>query len=460
MQNSTPAIQSTLGFEEKTKSARTNELRKVLGVAFGIALIVGNVIGAGILRNPGTVAHYVQNYWLIVACWVFGGIYVLTAVGAYAEMATMLPKAGGGYNYVKRAFGNYAGFISGWFQYLKRVISPAYYSILIGEYLVLLIPSLGGYEKSIAISFLAAFTFYHLTGVKNGSLMQQVTCIIKVLCFATLIISCFVYNGVKINIGQSASLNTVVNGTILLGILKSLELIQGTYGGWDGLAVFAEEDEDPGRNIPRSFYRGAIIVMIIYVLINMAFLHVLPMSTLANSNLAAADAAKAVFGNQGAIIVTVIALLSIIGAFNGHLMEVLRVLFGLSRDGFFFAKGTYVNKKGTPVTALIFSAVLSLILIIIGSFNILFALGGFIALIVPALVYASLIKLRIKEPGLPRPYRAWGYPYTTIAMILISVALFIGFAISDRSNFFVIAGIIILSYPIFLLIRKRTMTGA
>jgi len=199
---------------------------------------------------------------------------------------------------------------------------------------------------------------------------------------------------------------------------------------------------------------------VIYVLINMAFLHVLPMSTLANSKLAAADAAKAVFGSSGSIIVTVIALCSIIGAFNGHIMSILRTLFGLSRDGFFIAKGTYVNKKGTPVTALIFSAVLNLILILVGSFNILYALGGFMVLIVPALVYASLIKLRIKEPHLPRPYRAWGYPFTPIAMILISVALFIGFAIGDRSNFFVIAGITILSYPVFLLIRKRKMNGA
>ena len=460
MENSTPIIQSTFGFEEKTKSARTNDLKKVLGVAFGIALVVGNVIGAGILRNPGTVAQYLQNYWLIIGCWIFGGIYVLMAVGAYAELATMLPKAGGGYNYVKRAFGNYAGFISGWFQYLVSAISPAYYSILIGEYLVLLFPSLGGYEKSIAIAFLAAFTFYHLTGVKNGSIMQQVTCIIKVLCFATLIISCFVFSGIKINGEQTTSLNTIANATILLGIFKSLELIQGTYGGWDNLATFAEEDKNPSKNIPRSFFTGAIIVMLIYILINMAFLHVLPMSTLANSKLAAADAAKAVFGSSGSIIVTVIALCSIIGAFNGHIMSILRTLFGLSRDGFFIAKGTYVNKKGTPVTALIFSAVLNLILILVGSFNILYALGGFMVLIVPALVYASLIKLRIKEPHLPRPYRAWGYPFTPIAMILISVALFIGFAIGDRSNFFVIAGITILSYPIFLLIRKRKMNSA
>lgn len=447
--------QPTLHIAEKAKLPRTHELKKVLGVAFGIALVVGNVIGAGILRNPGTVAQYLQNYWLIISCWVFGGIYVLVAVGAYAELGTMLPKAGGAYNYVKRAFGNYAGFVSGWFQYLVSGISPAYYCILIGEYLVLLFPSLRGYEKSMAIAFLLAFTLYHFTGVRSGSVMQQVTGLIKVLCFATLIVSCFVFGQVKINSDQATSLNTIVNSTILLGILRSLELITGTYSGWESLGCFAEEDKNPGKNIPRAFFMGAIIVMLIYVLINLAFLHVLPLSTLSHSTLAAADAANAVFGSRGAIIITVIALFSIIGAFNGHLMEIIRILFGLSRDGYFMAKGAYVNKKGTPTVALVFSAVLSLMLILIGSFNILYALGGFMAIIVPTLAYASLIKLRLKEPGLPRPYHAWGYPYSTIAIIIISIGLFIGFALGDLSNFIVIAVIALLSYPVYILLVKR-----
>ena len=451
-----PLLNQQLIFDdEKSKVSPTHQLKKILGVAFGVALVVGNVIGVGILRNPGTVANYLQNYWLIIGCWVFGGIYVLIAVGAYAELGAMLPKAGGGYNYVKRAFGNYAGFISGWFQYLVTAISPAYYSITVGDFLPILFPSLAGYEKVIAISVLTAFTLYHFTGVKNGSIMQQITAIIKVLCFAILIISCFVFSGVKIDSGNAHSLNTVVNGTIILGILRSLQLITGTYGGWDSLGCFAEEDKNPGKNIPRSYFTGAILVMVIYVLINIAFLHVLPISGLANSKLAAADAANVVFGKNGAIIFTVIALFSVIGAFNGHLMEIIRILFGLSRDGFFITKGSYVNKKGTPTVALIFSAALNLILIFIGSFNILYALGGFMVIIVPTMVYASLIKLRIKEPSLLRPYRAWGYPYTTIAMILISIALFIGFALGDISNFIVIAVISLLSYPVYILFVKR-----
>ena len=108
-----------------------NQLKKILGVSFGIAILVGGTIGVGILRTPGTIAGMLNNYWLIIACWLLGGIYVLIGAGTYAELATMLPKAGGSYNYVKRAFGNYAGFVTGWFDYISNAIAPAFFCIVI-----------------------------------------------------------------------------------------------------------------------------------------------------------------------------------------------------------------------------------------------------------------------------------------------------------------------------------------
>src|SRR5687768_11503289 len=108
-------------------SQQKNELKKVLGAGFGIAVMVGGTIGVGILRTPGTIAGMLDSYWLILACWVIGGIYVLLGAGSFAEMAVMLPKAGGPYNYVKRAFGDYAGFLTGWFDYILNAIAPAYF---------------------------------------------------------------------------------------------------------------------------------------------------------------------------------------------------------------------------------------------------------------------------------------------------------------------------------------------
>ena len=438
-----------------TELPKSSPLKKILGVTFGIAVLVGGTIGSGILRNPGTIAELVTDYWLIIGCWVFGGIYVLMGVNSYSELATMFPRAGGSYNYVKEAYGRYPGFLTGWFDFISNGIGPSYFCILIGEYLALLFPPLAGYTTPIAIAFLIAFTLLHMTGVRNGSIAQQITSLIKVLSFAILIIACFVWTGTTIN-ERSASVDLAVKGTVFLGIMRALQLVIGTYSGWNATCFFAEEDKDPSKNIPKALYSGAIIVILIYVLVNMAFLHVLPASSLAGSTLAASDVAKVIFGDQGAVLVTVIALFSIVGILNAYMMIPARILFGMSRDGFFVKQGAQVNRKGTPAFSLIFSALMNLILITIGSFNTLFALSAFMSVATFIFVYASLIKLRITRPDLPRPYRAWGYPYTSIALIIISLGLLTGFAFGDPKNLLVILAVTAVSYPAFLLLRKKT----
>ena len=435
------------------KNTKPNQLKKALGFSFGIAIMVGSTIGAGILRTPGAIAGLLDNYWLIIGCWILGGIYVLIGVGSYAELATMLPKAGGSYNYVKRAFGDYAGFVTGWFDYIANAIAPAFFCIVISEYLVILFPNLENQTTVIAIAFLIAFTILHSSGIKNGSIMQQITSVIKVVLFVALIVACFMYSGVKINPIEKNATALQIGG--IIGFFKSLQMVLGTYDGWYAGSFFAEEDENPSKNIPRSLYTGAIIVMLIYVLINMAFLYVMPIASLANSPLAASDVAKVVFGENGAIIVTIIAIFSLISILNAFMMIPSRILFGLSRDGFFIQKGTLVNKGGTPIVSLLISVLFSLLLICIGSFEVLFSLSTFMVVIVWGLAYCSLIKLRISEPNLPRPYKSWGYPWTTIVMILFSTALFIGFAYSDSTSLLVIGVITLLSYPIFLLLTKR-----
>ncbi len=435
-------------------NSKSNHLKKALGVGFGIAILVGSTIGVGILRTPGAIAGLLDNYWLIIACWLLGGVYILIGAGTYAELATMLPKAGGSYNYIKRAFGNYAGFLTGWYDYINNTLAPALFCIVISEFLVVLFPNLESQNTIIAISLLIGFTILHATGVKSGSIMQQITSIIKVLFFVGFIVACFMYSGVKTSPIENHS--SIVTTGLFIGFFKSLQMVLGTYEGWSSGCFFAEEDENPSKNIPKSLYTGAIVVILIYVVINMAFLYVLPVTALANSPLAASDVAKVVFGENGATIVTVIAIFSVLGILNAYMMIPARILFGLSRDGFFIQKGTTINKGGTPIVTLLISFVISFVLICVGTFEILFTLGAFMAVIVWGFAYAALIKLRITEPDLPRPHKSWGYPYTSILMILFSLALFLGFAYSDRNSLLIIGIITLLSYPIFLLLKLKS----
>ncbi|RXR18976.1 APC family permease [Flavobacterium amnicola] len=435
-------------------SKSPNQLKKILGLSFGIAILIGGTIGVGILRTPGTIAGMLDNYWLIIACWLLGGIYVLIGAGTYAELASMLPKAGGSYNYVKRAFGDYAGFITGWFDYFSNAIAPAFFCIVISEYIVILMPEWQNETTVIAMAFLIGFTLLHATGIKSGSIVQQISSVIKVILFVILIIACFSYTGIQIEpIKKTPAL---MDAGIIISFLKSLQLVLGTYDGWNAACFFAEEDENPGKNIPRSLYFGALLVIAIYIIINMAFLYVLPVSNIANSPLAASDVAKVVFGEKGSIVVTIIAIFSIISVLNAYMMVPSRILYGMSRDGFFIKKGTIINTTGTPIVTLLVSSLFAFILIYIGTFEILFLLSTFMAITVWGSTYVSLIKLRISEPNLERPYKSWGYPYTSILMIVFSIALFTGFAYSDSKSFLAIVGITLLSYPIFLLLKPKS----
>jgi len=436
--------------------SKKKQLQKSLGLGFNIAVLIGGTIGVGILRTPGAIASMLDNYWLIISCWFCGGLYILIGANSYAELATMLPKAGGSYNYIKRAFGEYAGFLSGWYDYICNAIPPAFYCIVISEYIIILFPSLESHSTAVAISFLLAFILIHVGGVKNGSIIQQVTSFIKVLCFTALIVSCFIYSGVKITPIEKD--NSIFQIGLLFGFFKSLQLIIGTYDGWYSVCFFAEEDKNPSKNIPKSLYSGAILVILIYVLLNMAFFHVLPVSELANSNLAAADVAKVIFGKKGAIIVTVIAIFSLISILNAFMMIPTRILYGLSRDGFFIEKGTTINKGGTPIIALLFSSLFSLIMICIGSFEVLFSFGTFMSVIVWGLAYCSLIKLRKKEPDLPRPYLSRWYPWLPYLAIASTLGLLIGFVYSDLKNFILIIVITLLSYPLFLFLNRKRRT--
>jgi APA family basic amino acid/polyamine antiporter len=299
--------------------------------------------------------------------------------------------------------------------------------------------------------FLLAFVLLHASGIKNGSIAQQIMSIIKVVFFTALIVSCFVIEVDSTLLMQPSS---VMKGGIVIGFLRSMQLVTGAYDGWWAACFFAEEDENPGKNIPRALFVGGITVTIIYILLNLAIFHVVPASDIKNSALVASDAANIVFGPSGATFVTVLAIVSLISILNAYMMIPSRILFGLSRDGFFIKKGMQVNKGGTPVIALIVSSVVSFVLILVGSFESLFLLASFMVVVVMGLSFAAHIKLRISEPDTPRPYRAWGYPWTSIIVVLISIALFIGFAVGDQFNLVLILIIGVISFPAFLILKR------
>lgn len=286
-----------------------NQLKKLLGVGFGVAVTIGGTIGTGILRKPGPIAEDIGNPALIIAVWLAVGLYALIGSLSVMELGTMLPQAGGWYVYARRAFGNYAGFIIGISSWLGSVSAMAFGAAVMSEYIGLLAPAVVNYQKVIAIGILLAFVGFHWIGVRLASRAQEVMSVLKGIGLFAFVIICFVVtpenspaNSTAI-VGPLPEAGTLQSG-VWLGILAALQSVFYTYDGWHTAAYFTEEDVDPSRNLPRSMISGVLLIISIYVLVNLALLYVLPLSTLAGSKLPAADAIQVLLGPGSAQIVT------------------------------------------------------------------------------------------------------------------------------------------------------------
>ncbi|MBS0382157.1 MAG: amino acid permease [Proteobacteria bacterium] len=432
------------------------QLLRVLGVGFGIAIVVGGAIGSGILASPGLIAGRLNDPILIITVWLMGGLYALLGANVQAELSTALPRAGGLYVYARRAYGDYAGFALGWGDWLQYTISQAAILALFAEYAAALVPAFGGHVGAIAVATVLGFAVLHSTGVRAGSAAQQVTSALKVLALIGFVVACFWF-------GDQAAARAAPTSAappsswpvLLLAMLVSMQMVMQTYSGWNSAIYFAEEDVNPGRNLPRALFGGVLVVIGVYVLVNLAYLHVLPLDAFGTSRLPAADAMQAVFGGRGGQIVTLLAALSLLGILNGGLMNAPRILFSLGRDGWFSARVQTVNAGGTPVVALLITATLMLALTLGGTFEKLFLLAAFFGVLFDATIATSLFVLRRREPALPRPFKAFAYPFAPLLYALIAVALFAGFLINDLTGSLIPMAVVAASYPIYRLVRKR-----
>jgi basic amino acid/polyamine antiporter, APA family len=430
---------------------RRRGLLAVLGVTFGLAVTIGNTIGAGILRTPGAIAEHLPSFWLFLSVWVIGGTYALLGSNALSELGTMTPRSGGQYVFVRRALGDYAGFIVGWSDWISTCGATAAMVIVVGEYTVVLFPRLRIIEV-VALVTLALFTLVQWFGVRAGAVAQDLTTLLKLIAFVILIGACF-YIGTR-NPAASA-FDTEREGSLLLAFVLSLQAVIYTYDGWSAVVYFSEEVKKPGRDIPRSMIGGALSVTAIYLLINVGFMRVVPLGTIAGSKLAAGTVARYIFGPHGDTVLRGLMVVALLSAVNSSVLMAPRVIFAMSHDGLFWRSAREVNRGGTPDVALLFSSALTAIFIVTGTFYDVIAKLAFFFVANYALSFISLFVLRRREPAAERPYRAWGHPITT-AVALAASLLFLGGAVTeDLHNSLWALALLALSVPVFLFVRAR-----
>ena len=430
--------------------AQRAKLLTVFGLTFGLAVTVGEIIGAGILRTPGEIASRLPTFWPFLTVWIVGGLYALLGANALAELGTLTPRSGGQYVFVREALGEYAGFLVGWSDWISTCGSTALVAIVVGEYAIVLFPELRAVEV-IALAAIGLFTVIQWRGVRWGGAAQNVTTAMKALAFLFLIGACFVFGSRN---PAAAAIVPEREGSLLLAFVIALQAVVYTYDGWTAVLYFSEEVRDPGRNIPRSMFGGVFSVIALYLLINVAFLRVVPIGSLAGQSLAAGVVAQRLFGAFGDPILRVITIAALLSAVNSNLLMAPRVLFAMSRDRMFWRGAQEVNDGGTPDIALLLSALAAALFVISGRFDQVLAVLAFFFVVNYALSFVSLFVMRWRDPSSPRPWRAIGHPFTTILALLASLAFLGGAVVSDTRNSLWALAVFALTVPLYLLVQR------
>ncbi len=429
------------------------KLLQILGVGFGIAVAVGNSISAGIVRTPGDIASRLPNHWLFFSVWFVGAFYALVSAFQLAELGAAIPKSGGQYNFSRRALGDYAGFVVGWSDWLSTCGTTGAVGIVVGEYMAHIFPVMDSAMriKITAVSVIVIFALLQWRSISMGSKVQNFTTVLKALVFFVMVIACFSFGG-HVRHVETAPASLPAGAALITAMLFGIQATIYTYDGWDGIIYFGDEIKNPGHLVPRAIFASLFSIVFIYLLINAAVLYVLPMNEIAGNNFSLGLAAQRVFGPHGDTVFRSIMVLALFSSINAlHLMGA-RVIYAMSRDGLFFRGVSRINKGGTPTLGLLLSALVGVAFAVF-SFERVIAMLAFFFVTNYLLSFTSMFLLRARDPDMPRPYRAWGYPWTTALALLGSIGFLIEAIREDRTNSIFTLIALACSYPVYRVLK-------
>jgi APA family basic amino acid/polyamine antiporter len=445
-------------------------LARRLGPIDAAAIIISNVIGGGILFTPPQVAASVPRPWLFLATWLTGGALALAGAMAYAELATLRPKAGGEYVYLDAAFGRLAGFLTGWSSFVAGfsgaiATSAVVFAVYLGRFvpgassdtplLVVPIPWVPltiSRQAIVALLMIALMAWIHLRGVGPGRIVGNVLAALKV---SALVL--FIALGFSFGSGSSANLQASAGAVAPGNWLLALIPVMFTYSGWNAAAYVAEEIRDPGRNVPLALGLGTVTVVAIYFLLTLLYLYVLPIGTLAAVRGSVLDViADRLLGARAGDIMGIVSIVSLAASISAMTIAGPRVYYAMARDGVFPAPAARVHPRyGTPAISIVAQATWSALLVLSGGASALIRYTGFSLVLFTGAAVTALFVLRVREPQTPRPFRALGYPIApavfAAAMFLIAAnAIYGDPGPSGAGVLIILAGV-----PIYLVFARR-----
>ena len=439
------------------ESSRDSDgLRRQLGLLDATMINVGTIIGSSIFIVPASIAVLFSGSFPTVLVWIAGGLVSLCGALCVAELGAAMPKAGGQYVYLQRAFGPLWGYLYGWGAAV--VINPAsiaFVSVGFATYLGFFIPLSALAAKLVAVGIILLLTALNCFGLRVGALTQDVVTTLKIAAVAALVLLCLALPG-----GSTANFHPIwprESATALIGPFGlAMILALGAYDGWIEITYVGSELKRPGRDMPLSIVLSTLIVSLLYIGVSVAVLYVLGQAATGGSSMVAADAMRVVLGPIGGGLLTVAVLLSTAGCDNGMIFTSARIPYAMARRGDFFAWAAKLDARhSTPNTALIVQGGWAALLAWSGTYNQLVTYMVFVSFLFYALSAAAVIVLRRREPALERPYRAWGYPVTPVVFILFSGYLIVNTIREAPGDAAIGAGLLLAGLPVYWYCRKR-----
>ncbi|MBN2420363.1 MAG: amino acid permease [Deltaproteobacteria bacterium] len=444
-----------------------DQLKRTIGLGTAVILVIANMIGTGVFTTSGFIMQDLANPASMLICWFIGGILALTGALCYGELGAIFPKAGGEYIFLRESIGKPFGFLSGWVSLIVGFSAPiAAASIAFSTYLYksIGVESAGKEILNIAgiitispvtltgIAVIILFSVVHWYSLNFGSNVQNLLTSFKILVIlAFIVLGLFIGKGSMENFSSGPVYTSLFTGKFA----TSLIFISFAYSGWNAAAYIGSEIKDPSRNIPLSLFWGTVIVMILYLLLNVIFIYALTISEMSGVVEVGAKAAVSLFGVKTGSLFALAITICLMSAISAMIMTGPRVYYAMARDHVFPQWfGDVSPGHTTPGKAILLQSVIAIIMVVTSSFDKLLMYIGFTLSLFAMLTVLGLMILRLKNPGLERPYKTFGYPVTPVLFILSSLWIIV---YSIRDNPFVllygggtiILGIIIYCYYTF-----------
>ncbi len=445
---------------KESAEEKNGKLVPKLGIFITTSIVIGAVIGSGIFKKPSTMAEQLGSPELLLALWAVAGVITLFGALTNAEVAGLLPHTGGQYIYFQKMYGDFFAYLYGWaiFAVIQTgsIASITYvfshyagyffdlprFSPEVENQIFIHIPFIGDIfpvrnigEKLLTIGVISFLSFVNYLGVLFGGRIAGVFTTMKVVAILIIVAAGFLFgNGSSDNFSSDALTN--VEYGLAGGIALALSGAFWSYDGWNNITYIAGEVKKAQRNIPLALTVGTIIVISVYILINLAYLYIIPIDEMAGSKLVASDLAEKVIGPIGGGLVAAAVMISTFGTSNGAIMVSARVYYAMARDGVFFKKIGFVHPKNkTPANALLIQAVWSCVLVLSGTFDILTNMLIFVSWIFYAMGAYGVFVLRKKMPNAHRPYKVIGYPWLPAIFVAFATVFVIFTLYNDILNY-------------------------